>query len=99
MMKRMAAISALAVVSAGVLFAQLDLTGAWQGTISPPNAGQGFRVIFKISQDGSGLSGRMYNLDQDAQPRAVAVTQTGTVARISVPSLAGAFVGKPDSDG
>jgi hypothetical protein len=88
---------ALAAVSA--LLAQQDITGAWQGTLTPPGASQGLRLAIKVSKDASGLRAAMYSIDQGGQPIAASVTQAGSAVKISIPAITGVWEGKLDSDG
>ena len=90
---------ALAALSGGALQAQ-DLTGTWQGTLTPPN-GKELRIVVKVTKgDGGALRATMYSIDQggggiSANP----VTLQGTAVKMSVPGVGGSYEGKLEADG
>jgi uncharacterized protein (TIGR03435 family) len=96
MKKRIPQTIALAALSAGALFAQ-DITGTWQGTLVPPSK-QELRTVFKVSKEGAALKGVMYSIDQTPQGFACDVALTASSVRLTVPSVAGTYEGKLDSD-
>jgi uncharacterized protein (TIGR03435 family) len=86
-------------LSIGVLFAQKDIVGTWQGTLVLPNAPQNLRIVFKVSKEGAAQKGVMYSIDQTPQGFATELTVTGSSVKISVPSIGGTYEGKLDLDG
>lgn len=78
-----------------------SLTGTWQGTIEPPQAAKGLRVVIKISTtDADTLKAVMYSIDQGSQPvSASSVTLQGSAVKISVPGIGGTYEGKLSADG
>jgi uncharacterized protein (TIGR03435 family) len=94
-------IAALAAISMGALHAQ-DITGTWQGTLSiqRPQGAVNLRTVIKISKsDDNSLRAVMYSIDQGPQPMAGAVTHQGSVVKIALPAINGAYEGKLDGDG
>ena len=59
MRKRTWGVIALAALSIGVLFAQKDIVGTWQGTLVLPNAPQNLRIVFKVSKEGAAQKGHV----------------------------------------
>jgi hypothetical protein len=54
----------LAIVIGGCLHAQ-DITGTWQGTITPPQ-GTPHRIVLRVIHDNSGaFKAKIYSIDQD----------------------------------
>ena len=92
-------IVALAALSGDALLAQ-DLTGTWQGTLTPPN-GKELRIVIKVTKgDGGALRAMMYSIDQggggiSANP----VTLQGSAVKMSVPGVGGSYEGKLEADG
>jgi uncharacterized protein (TIGR03435 family) len=89
---------ALVALAASALFAQ-DIAGTWQGTLTIPANKQELRIVMKVSKADAGLKAVMYSIDQGAQGIAATVTLQGSTVRMSVPSIAGAYEGKLDTDG
>src|SRR5689334_14986352 len=58
-------IIALVAFSGSTLFAQ-DLTGTWQGTLSP-GGGRDLRTVIKISKQGDNYQAVFYSIDQGGQ--------------------------------
>lgn len=75
-----------------------DITGTWQGTLVLPNK-QELRTVIKISKDGGAFKGQMYSIDQTPQPFACEVALSGSAVKFTIPSIAGGYEGKLDSDG
>lgn len=94
-------IAALAAISIGGLRAQ-DITGTWQGTLSiqRPQGAVNLRTVIKISKsDDNNLRAVMYSIDQGPQPMAGTATHQGSVVKIALPGINGAYEGKLDGDG
>lgn len=90
----------LALATVGALLAQ-DLTGTWQGTLTPA-PGKDLRVVFKIAKadSGSGMKGTLFSIDQGGTPiGASGVTIDGTAVKIAIAAIAGGFEGKMSGDG
>jgi uncharacterized protein (TIGR03435 family) len=78
-------------------WAQLDLTGNWQGTLQ---AGRDLRTVVKISRAGDEMTAVLYSIDQGgAALPASAVTVQGTTVRFAVPGVGATFEGKLSADG
>ena len=90
----------LTVLSGRAALAQ-NLTGTWQGTLSPPGANQDLRIAFKISKAADqSLGGAMYSIDQGGQPMAISkITVEGSTVRMAVPAAAGTYEGTLSGDG
>jgi uncharacterized protein (TIGR03435 family) len=96
MKKLMLWIIALAALPGSALFAQ-DITGTWQGTLLAGK--QELRTVIKISKaDGGGLKAVLYSIDQSGAGLAGAVTLEGSIVKMSIPGLGGAYEGKLDGD-
>ncbi len=92
-----AALSAITLL-APALFAQ-DLTGNWQGTLTPPN-GKDLRIVMKVSNGaGSALKAVMYSIDQDGTgfPASSVTVQSGAV-KIAIAGLGATYEGKLNTD-
>jgi uncharacterized protein (TIGR03435 family) len=71
---------AIAAFASGTLHAQ-DITGIWQGTLTPPG-GKDLRIVLKIAKtDGAKLKGTFFSIDQSPQGISTGVIslQSGTV--------------------
>lgn len=81
------------------VFAQ-DLTGSWQGTLTP-QPGRDLRTIFKISKaDDGSLKAVLYSIDQGAQGfGSSSVSLQGSVVKIAIAGLGGGYEGKLSADG
>src|SRR5450759_3022753 len=99
MKKFMLCMVALAALPGGSLLAQ-DLTGTWQGTLSPPNRPE-LRLVIKVTKaDGSALRGVMYSIDQGGQSiPANPITLQGSTVKMSIPGIGGSYEGKLEADG
>jgi uncharacterized protein (TIGR03435 family) len=88
-----------AALPAGALLAQ-DLTGSWQGTLSPA-PGRDLRTVFKISKgDNGALKATLYSIDQGAQGfGSSSVTLQGSTVKIAIAGLGGSYEGKLSGDG
>jgi non-heme chloroperoxidase len=61
--RRMLWVYVFAILLAGCLYGQ-EITGNWQGTITPPQ-GRPFRMVLQVARDDSGaLKARIYSIDQ-----------------------------------
>lgn len=81
------------------LFAQ-NIVGTWQGTLEPPQATQGLRIVIKISRaDNESLRAAFYSIDQGAQPiNASAVSLQGSALKMTVAAIGGNYEGKWSGD-
>lgn len=86
---------ALVAVSAGTLRAQ-DVAATWQGTLQA--GGQALRIVIKITNEG-GLKAVMYSLDQGGAGLPGTVAVDGSVVKISMPGIGGAYEGRLNADG
>jgi uncharacterized protein (TIGR03435 family) len=99
MKKSMLKIIALAALSCGALFGQ-DITGSWQGTLTPPGGARELRIVFKISKgDAGALKAVMYSIDQQAPGLAGTAALQGSTVKMTIPGIGGGYEGKLDSDG
>jgi uncharacterized protein (TIGR03435 family) len=76
-----------------------DLAGTWQGTLQ---AGKGQRIVVKISKDGAGWTGLVYNLDADMAYEGRVTTQMslqGTDLRFAITPIDATYTGKLGDDG
>jgi len=86
---------------AGMASAQTarNLAGTWQGTLP---IGKGQRLVLKITQEGAGWSGMLYNLDSNDPSRVRTTTQmslTGAEVRFAIAPVDASYVGKLSEDG
>jgi non-heme chloroperoxidase len=88
----------LAIVIAGCLRAQ-DITGTWQGTITPPR-GTPHRMVLRVIHDGSGaFKARIYSIDQDFTGDWVdSITVHDSTVQFVVGMLQLSYQGKLSSD-
>jgi uncharacterized protein (TIGR03435 family) len=98
MKKWMVWMVALAALLGGALHAQeKDISGNWQGTLQ---AGNGLRIVTKISKDDGRLKAVMYSIDQGGQPiTATSVALQGTVFSFSIKALDLTYTGMLNPDG
>jgi uncharacterized protein (TIGR03435 family) len=69
------------VVAAGALRAQ-DLTGTWQGTLK---ASKELRMILVVTREDGRLHGKLYSIDEAAQPfRVSSISQEGTEVKFAI---------------
>lgn len=90
---------ATAAATAAAPAAATDLVGAWQGTLMPPNAQRGTRVVIKVAKsEGGGYKAALYNADQGAPPLTFdKVTVDGQDVRLANPMIT--IEGKLSADG
>jgi uncharacterized protein (TIGR03435 family) len=90
---------AFAALSGNALLAQ-DLTGTWQGTLVVPG-GKELRTVLKVSkEEGSGLRGVFYSIDQSGQGIPVnPITLQASAVKMSIPGIGGSYEGKLEADG
>jgi uncharacterized protein (TIGR03435 family) len=76
-----------------------DLAGIWQGTLTPPNAPKGTRLVVKITKASDGAyKGALYNADQGSPPLIfTTVTVQGTDVKMVSTNLS--ITGKLSADG
>jgi uncharacterized protein (TIGR03435 family) len=89
---------AFAALTTGTLLAQ-DITGIWQGTLTPPG-GKDLRIVLKIAKtDDAKLKGTFFSIDQSPQgiPTGVISLQSGAV-KFTMTGI-GDYDGKLTSDG
>jgi uncharacterized protein (TIGR03435 family) len=90
---------ALAMLPAGALLAQ-NITGTWQGTLQPPQAKQGFRIVFKVALDNDKLKATLYSIDQNPTPfPASSFTKDGSTIKMTITALNGNYEGRLSADG
>jgi uncharacterized protein (TIGR03435 family) len=85
--------------AAGAPASATDLAGIWQGTLMPPNAPKGVRLVIKVTKGSDGsLKGALYNADQGSPPLSFAtVTLQGTDVKFANANLT--IEGKLSGDG
>lgn len=90
---------ATAAATAAAPAAATDLVGAWQGTLMPPNAARGVRVVIKVAKsEGGGYKAALYNADQGAPPLTLdKVTVEGQDVKLANPMIT--IEGKLSADG
>lgn len=98
-MKRlMLCVVALTALIGGALRAQ-DITGNWQGTLTPPN-GKELRVILSVSKDDNRLNSVLHILDQGAPPfKASSTTLDGSTFKCAIDMVGLSYEAKLSSDG
>ena len=75
-----------------------NMTGTWQGSIKSANRES--RVVFEVSLSGNNLTAVMYSIDQGGQGTpATAITQEGSVIKMTLAAIRGNYEGKLSSDG
>jgi non-heme chloroperoxidase len=89
----------LAILFAGRLHAQ-DITGNWQGTITPPQ-GKPLRIVLRVTRDDSGaLKALIYSIDQGPQgDRADSITMQDSTVKFVVGMIQLSYEGKLSADG
>lgn len=86
----------LGVLGGGVLGAQ-DFTGSWQGTLSH---GKDLRIILVVSQADGKLQGKLYSIDESAQPYSLSsVSQEGERVKFAIDLNGTAYEGKLNAAG
>jgi uncharacterized protein (TIGR03435 family) len=95
---------ALAIVCLAVLPVSAQATrgiaGTWQGTL--PIGGKGQRVVVKVSKEGAGWRGVVYNLDSDMPFEGRATTQmslSGADVRFAIGPIDATYAGRLSEDG
>jgi hypothetical protein len=65
------------------------IAGIWQGTLTPPNGGNGQRIVIKVTKDAAGTyHASMYNADRGTSPLTFnSVTIQGTDIKFTTPML------------
>jgi pimeloyl-ACP methyl ester carboxylesterase len=89
----------LAILFAGCYHAQ-DITGNWQGTITPPQ-GRPLRIVLRVTRDDSGaLKALIYSIDQGPQgDRADSITMQDSTVKFVVGMIQLSYEGKLSADG
>jgi non-heme chloroperoxidase len=88
-----------AILFAGRLHAQ-DITGNWQGTITPPQ-GRPLRIVLRVTRDDSGaLKALIYSIDQGPQgDRADSITMQDSSVKFVVGMIQLYYEGKLSAEG
>src|ERR1700748_1953498 len=94
----MLGLTLLLVVVPSTLRAQdKDITGNWQGTLQ---AGQGLRIVMKVTKDDGKLKAVSYSIDQGGQPMGISsITVNGTSVNFAISVLDVTYVGTLSPDG
>jgi uncharacterized protein (TIGR03435 family) len=75
-----------------------DISGDWQGTLTPPQ-GKALRIIAQIAKADKGWTAKFYSIDQGAQPFAAnAVTLDGSTVKFTIDLIGGGYTGTLNSD-
>lgn len=76
-----------------------DLAGTWQGTLTPPGAPKGQRIVIKVTKDASGTyTASLFNADRPGQPlKFNTATLQGADVKFTTPMLT--IEGKISADG
>jgi uncharacterized protein (TIGR03435 family) len=97
-MKKFLFLAVAFVTMAGSALAQ-DLTGTWQGTLTPPN-GRELRTVIRITRDGAAMRGQLISIDQGPQPIPInPITLQGTTVKMTIPGIGGSYEGKLEPGG
>src|SRR5215471_15474598 len=90
---------AIAMLLSGALLAQ-NVTGAWQGTLQPPQ-GRALRAVIKVTLDNDKLKATFYpNIDQGGQSiPASSFTKDGSNIKMTVGAMNGTYEGTLSADG
>ncbi|HWG96853.1 MAG TPA: TIGR03435 family protein [Nitrospira sp.] len=76
---------------------EIDVTGNWQGTLQ---AGQGLRIVMKITKADGKLKGISYSIDQGGQPIPLnSITVHGTAFNFAISMLDVTYAGTLSADG
>jgi uncharacterized protein (TIGR03435 family) len=87
-------------VATALVFAQAapDLSGSWQGTLTPPN-GKELRIVVKVTKEAGAMKAVLYSIDQPAPPiPASAITLQSNTVKFTVPGIGGSYEGQLNSD-
>jgi uncharacterized protein (TIGR03435 family) len=83
----------------GVSLRAQDITGAWQGTLTPAS-GKELRIVLKIAKDDGKLQATMYSIDQGARPfKASSVSLDGSTFKCASDVIGISYEGKLSADG
>ncbi len=89
-----------AILFAVTLHAQ-DITGNWQGTLSPPQ-GSPLRIVLQVTRDASqALKAKLYSIDQGPEGNRIdSITMQDSTVKFELGMIHGSYVGKlsPDSN-
>ena len=90
---------AIAMLLSGALLAQ-NVTGAWQGTLQPPQC-RALRAVIKVTLDNDKLKATFYpNIDQGGQSiPASSFTKDGSNIKMTIGAMNGTYEGKLSADG
>ena len=76
-----------------------DITGNWQGTLTPPN-GKELRIIMALTRDDGRLKATMYSIDQGGQPiKANSTSLDGASFKFAIDMIGGTYDGRLSADG
>lgn len=97
MKKLMLLIVSLAALMGGAVHAQ-DITGNWQGSLTPPS-GKELRIILQITKDDGRLKASMYSIDQGQSFKASSVVLDGANFKCSIDAIGLSYEAKLSADG
>jgi uncharacterized protein (TIGR03435 family) len=81
----------------GVALRAQDFTGNWQGTLKD---GKDLRLILVVSGEGGRLQGKLYSIDETAQPYTVSsISQDGLTVKFAIDLNGTAYEGKMNAGG
>jgi pimeloyl-ACP methyl ester carboxylesterase len=89
----------LASLSASTFHAQ-DITGNWQGTLTPPE-GSPVRIVLQVTRDaGQALKAKIYSIDQGPERNRVdSVTLQDSAVKFELGTVQGSYEGRLSPDG
>jgi uncharacterized protein (TIGR03435 family) len=73
-----------------------NIAGTWQGTLQ---AGDGLRVVVKISKGNAGWQGVLYRLDSGQATMVPSIVLQGATLKFAIPAIEAAYLGKLSADG
>jgi len=81
------------------IHAKGDISGDWQGTLTPPQ-GKALRIITKIAKgDKGGWTAKFYSIDQTSNPFPVnTTTLDGSTVKFTIDMIGGSYTGTLNSD-
>jgi uncharacterized protein (TIGR03435 family) len=97
---RLFAALAVLLCASATLFGQ-DLAGTWQGTLTPPGAPSGLRVVFKFTKAADGkFTGQTFSIDQGGQPIPMnAISVEGRTVKWKIDVINASYEGTFGPDG
>jgi uncharacterized protein (TIGR03435 family) len=78
-----------AAAQSSVLASPTDITGIWQGTLMPPNATKGQRIVIQVTKDSTGnYAASLFNADHGGPPlKFNTVTMQGADVKFTTPMI------------